>query len=617
MAQEIEVKVKVITSEAVTNVDRVGTSFVNLKTQLRQAQIEVAALSEKFGATSREAINAAKRAGELKDKIGDAKALTDAFNPDAKFKSLSASLTGVAGGFSVVTGAMGAFGANTKDVEESLLKVQSAMAMASGAQAVGESVDSFKQLAAVVKSYTIVQRISAAVQTVWNIAMNANPIGAMVIAITALIGVGVTLVNYFKTATTTSTAYTQAVYKNSRALEESKAISEKHANALKKTSDYQYALARAAGASTEELRKLSIKQIEEEISLNSLSRTIAQNTYYRELNTLATYKANGASAESVKLQTELVKKSLDNFVAENKNLTKSLGDKKELIRKNNVEIVQEHTDHNNKLSENAQLEIDKGKEQQAKALSDLKEYNKQTLKEISDFNLAQISQKVEEDILEQERKAKSLEDISAMVNAMDEADLASEKATSDKKIEIAKAEAQQKTDIQNAEFALATGAINFLKEIGGKNKAIQKAAIIAENAVGIGKMIIANNAANVGALATPQAILTSGASAVPVIAMNNITTGLGIATTIASTAKALQALGGGAAGGAPALKGGGGGGISTPEAMPVNPQVVGDSGVNQLAKSLSQTPLKTYVVAKDVTTQQSLDRNITDTATLG
>ena len=164
---------------------------------------------------------------------------------------------------------------------------------------------------------------------------------------------------------------------------------------------------------------------------------------------------------------------------------------------------------------------------------------------------------------------------------------------------------------------MATGAINFLKEIGGKNKAIQRAAIIAENAVGIGKMIIANNAANIGALATPQAILTSGASAIPVIAMNNITTGLGIATTIASTAKALSALGGGSAGGAPTLKGGVGGGISTPEAIPVNPNVVSDSGVNQLAKSFSSMPIKTYVVAKEVTSQQSLDRNITDTASLG
>ena len=59
----------------------------SLKAQLREAQAEVAALSEKFGATSREAVQAAKKAAELKDAIGDAKALTDAYNPDAKFNA--------------------------------------------------------------------------------------------------------------------------------------------------------------------------------------------------------------------------------------------------------------------------------------------------------------------------------------------------------------------------------------------------------------------------------------------------------------------------------------------------------------------------------------------------
>jgi len=94
---------KVIDIKVQSNAD---TAVGSLRSQLREAQADVAALSDKFGATSNEAINAAKRAGELKDKIGDAKALTDAFNPDAKFKALSSSLGGVAGGFAAVQGSM-------------------------------------------------------------------------------------------------------------------------------------------------------------------------------------------------------------------------------------------------------------------------------------------------------------------------------------------------------------------------------------------------------------------------------------------------------------------------------------------------------------------------------
>lgn len=181
---------KVVNLQVKDNLDETTKSVGTLKSQLREAQNEVTALSDKFGATSKEAIEAAKRAGELKDKIGDAKALTEAFNPDAKFKSLSASLTGVAGGFSVVTGAMGAFGANTKDVEEQLLKVQSAMAMASGLQAVGESIDSFKQLGAVLKNTSLVQKVMTAATATYTFVTGAATTGLKLFRL-ALIGTGI------------------------------------------------------------------------------------------------------------------------------------------------------------------------------------------------------------------------------------------------------------------------------------------------------------------------------------------------------------------------------------------------------------------------------------------
>jgi hypothetical protein len=55
---------------------------------------------------------------------------------------------------------------------------------------------------------------------------------------------------------------------------------------------------------------------------------------------------------------------------------------------------------------------------------------------------------------------------------------------------------------------------------------------------------------------------------------------------------------------------------ATPAAPTFN--VVGTSGQNQIAQSLgNQQPVKAYVVANDVSTQQSLDRNIVKTATIG
>ena len=154
MAEEIiGVKVKVDAGD-------IGKSVGSLKQQLREAQGEVNALSEKFGATSKEAVNAAKKAAELKDAIGDAKALTDAFNPDQKFKALTSSLAGVAGGFAALQGAIGLFGVESAEVEKTLLKVQSALALSQGLESIGNSIDSFKQLGAVIQSTTAFQKIN-------------------------------------------------------------------------------------------------------------------------------------------------------------------------------------------------------------------------------------------------------------------------------------------------------------------------------------------------------------------------------------------------------------------------------------------------------------------------
>jgi hypothetical protein len=60
--------------------------------------------------------------------------------------------------------------------------------------------------------------------------------------------------------------------------------------------------------------------------------------------------------------------------------------------------------------------------------------------------------------------------------------------------------------------------------------------------------------------------------------------------------------------------GGNNGGAPTMSAPQFN--VVGQSGVNQLA-SLNQQPIQAYVVSGQVTSQQSLDRNRLENATLG
>lgn len=103
------------------------------------------------------------------------------------------------------------------------------------------------------------------------------------------------------------------------------------------------------------------------------------------------------------------------------------------------------------------------------------------------------------------------------------------------------------------------------------------------------------------------------------IALNNISTGIGIAANIAATAKALKEIGAGGSVNAPSSTGGsggsagGGGGGGAMQAPNFN--VVGNNGINQLAQ-LQQQPVKAYVVGAEVTTQQALDRNRISTGQL-
>jgi hypothetical protein len=138
---------------------KVGIDLVadtrSLRTQLRESVQELARLQNTAGASAKEIANAAKRAAELKDRIGDAKATIEAFNPDAKFKAFGQSIQGVAGAFAGAQGALALFGVESENVQKQLLKVQGALAFSEGLNTIIGSIDGFKNLALVIKTQVI------------------------------------------------------------------------------------------------------------------------------------------------------------------------------------------------------------------------------------------------------------------------------------------------------------------------------------------------------------------------------------------------------------------------------------------------------------------------------
>ena len=176
MAENTTVAIKVTADTQSAN-----TSVKSFKTQLREATSELVAMSEKFGVTSVEAANAAKKVAGLKDAIGDAKSLAETFNPDKKFVALGGALQGAVGGFSALQGAMGLFGSEGKEVEKIMLKVQSVMALQQGISGVMGAVDSFQLLGSTIKTQVV-----SAFSSLKG-AIISTGIGALVVALGLLI----------------------------------------------------------------------------------------------------------------------------------------------------------------------------------------------------------------------------------------------------------------------------------------------------------------------------------------------------------------------------------------------------------------------------------------------
>ena len=123
-----------------------GTESVkSLKTQIREATQDAAAMAQKFGEFSPQAIAATKRVAELKDQMQDLQQRVQALNPD-KFEAIGKVVGGVASGFTAAQGAMALFGAESEDVQKSLLKVQGAMALAQGMQGLLDAGKQFRAL---------------------------------------------------------------------------------------------------------------------------------------------------------------------------------------------------------------------------------------------------------------------------------------------------------------------------------------------------------------------------------------------------------------------------------------------------------------------------------------
>ena len=571
----------------------VNVEFTGFKSQLREAQLNLEIVIQQFGESSEAAKDAAQSVALIRDQMDDARDAAKAFTGAGRFDAVTKSLSAVAGGFTAVQGAIGLVSKDNKALEQTMLKVQSAMALTQGLTALEDAGRSFKQLGQVAGDAL------KAIRT----GIGATGIGLLVIAL----GTIVAYWDDIKAAVSGVSAEQEALNAETAT---NAALSQENLDALT-ASEQQLKL---SGKSEEEIYQLKIKQYDTTIA-DAKAKQVADK---------ATLDAQVAAAQRNKdilkgvldfvsaplllvLETvdeiglafgkdfglkEGFKDSVANLIFDPEEVKaegeKTLKESAAAINKLEESRAGLINGYNDKAKAKRESEAAKRKEEQdkedaeklAKAKKHAEDMEKLALETNAKFEkygksarekeLLDIEQsyreklKLAEGDIETTRQLNLLKDEQkkALEAKFAEEDKATaikvaedKKAAEDKELADLKASIDAKLAVRSAELDVVASIGGLISQIAGQNKSAQVAGLVIEQAAAVGKIIANTAAANASAVATSP--ITAG---MPWVAINTATAGVSIASVIASVAKSIQqinsagssASGAGGAAGAPA-----------------------------------------------------------------
>lgn len=604
----------------------------SLKSQYKEAVAELQKVSAQYGETSQQAINAAKAAAELKDQIGFSKDLVDSFNPDAKFDALSKSVGGVLDGFQAFEGALGLIGVESKTLQETMVRLQSVMALSQGLQGLMEAKDSFKQLG------TVATDALKGIRT----GLAATGIGLFLVAL----GTIVAYWDDIKAAVSGVSAEQQKLN------EESHKNFETSKEQLS-TLDAQDNVLKLQGKSEREILNLKIAKVNTAIELGKIElQNVIKTSKAEEEAAIKNYnltkKIVDFTLDSALFLPKLMLMPIDMAIKGANKVSEALGFGKLIA----FDMGKTMEDMQSQFSgfiagsifnaEEVKAEGEKtrkGLEKELKDLENQKAGFQLSIKAIDKQAVEDAKKQKEDALSEEERKQKEHQEKYANIEKLKTKsvlDASNERINKEKqetefqrqqnelKVQAnqeyldkikAQEEAANALKKRNRDFAIemtlsGLSTIASLTELFGKKseKAARRAFQI-QKAANMATAIISTYQSATAAYASQFTPVPDPSSPV----RGAIAAGLAVAAGLVNVAKiASQKFeGGGSSGGGSAPAGAGGGGaVMTP-----NFNVIGSSGVNQLAQ-IQQQPTRAYVVSGDVANGLSLERNRLQNATL-
>jgi DNA repair exonuclease SbcCD ATPase subunit len=646
--------IEVQTEDGVKQLDRLSAKFDEvygdvlpltasigeLEDQLYQMALEGKRGTEEFNLLAQEA-------GRLKKTLQQVDLEVDGLSMTTANK-LGGALGGVTAGFELVQGAMGAMGAESEKVQEALLKVQSAMAMAQGVQGLKESAASFKALGQ--SAATAFQGMSSGAKV-----FAATGIGLLITAVGYLVSNFETLKDSFsgvsaeqKALNSTMGDYKKGaedaitetnnvkvafdlardgVISKEQALEtyndtlgdsfgQAKNLNEAEKLFRDKTDSYIQATALRAQANAlltlaaQESAKALTSQMEDQRTLgDDIKVGVVQALGFAgataDIGKKQQEQRRAEAKKTAEANAKIFQQEAENLLKQAANVEKSNKIKSEADIKYDAEAAQRRKDAAAKAKEARDKAIE---DKYAQNAAELEAY-KRRLEEERAMQEAEDAWK-----LEQETLAKTEQE------AKYEKERADEEAASAYKIELWEREAAEAKRLEDEKTAKRKQAIDTsieltqksLSVIGdlvdafvGKDTASQKKAFKIKKAASIASAVIDTYKGAQSAYAdTPGGVI-----------LKTVAAGIAVASGLAKVKAISNTQFEGGGGSASAGGGGASGAPSLPASNPAQFNIVGNSGTNQL-NGLGGGTMKAYVVSGDVTSAQSLERNKITTATL-
>jgi hypothetical protein len=490
---------------------------------------------------------------------------------------LGGALGGATAGFQLVQGAMGAFGTESAQVEEALLKVQSAMAIADGVRGFREAIPSIKAFGLAMKT-----------------AIGSTGIGLLVVALG-------TLAAYWDDIKSAVSGVSD---------EQSKLNAKTDANVLAQQAKYdaisgQDNILKLQGKSERDI--LRIKQTQIQAVIKATEAQLVQQEATKKAQVAAAKRNQEILTGILTFLTAPLQLLLGTVDMVGKALGKDFN-LREGLNKSITGLIfnpKETADESDKVIEETKTKLAQLKNEAAGFTLALKEMDKPVTKTVTKSADKVVEEAEKEVSILQDMEVKKLDIRKATLDKTLEFQKLENEGLKDGlqlKLDIAKAEKeiqQKKIADMNEALQATSNTLGQVADLFGRESAAGKAAAIAQ--------------ATIDTYLSAQKAYTSTVG-IPIVGpvLAPINAGLAIAAGIKNI-KAITAVK------TPGNGGGGGGGNPTNSftsgAQAPNFNVVGNSGMNQLAQ-IQQQPIQAYVVSGEVTSAQALDRNRIKNATL-